>query len=141
MGIPLHPAGCIIIGTIFLENMPREQLLALRVQCFKSHRNFGSKLQCFFGVSEASFIYINSVTGYALTPIEIHPSPLIINCLFFYKPSCAFEFRMLFIFLTVQPQFCFEVLFNYLNLLFHTDLCCCNNAVLKTDNHKTKQAA
>lgn len=44
-GIPLHPAGCIIIGDILVENMPWEKLLALRVQCLISHRIFESKLQ------------------------------------------------------------------------------------------------
>lgn len=31
-GIPQHPAGCIVIDTVLLENMPREQLLAVRVE-------------------------------------------------------------------------------------------------------------
>lgn len=44
MGISLHPAGCFIIGDILVESMPREKLLALRVQCLKSHRIFESKL-------------------------------------------------------------------------------------------------
>lgn len=44
MGIPLHPAGCIIIGYILEENMPWEKLLALRIQCLKSQRMFQSKL-------------------------------------------------------------------------------------------------
>lgn len=69
-GIPLHPAGCIIIGNILVESMPRDKLLALRVQCLKSYRIFDSKLQCFFGVTEASLPYMSRFTS----PIGIHPS-------------------------------------------------------------------
>lgn len=44
VGITPQPAGCIIIGNILVENMPKEQLLALRVQYLKSHRIFESQL-------------------------------------------------------------------------------------------------
>lgn len=53
VGIPLGPAGCIIIGNILVENMPKEKLLAL-----KSHRIFESKLLCFFGLSGITVFFL-----------------------------------------------------------------------------------
>lgn len=58
VGIPLGPAGCIIIGNILVENMPKEKLLALSEHCLKSHRIFESKLLCFFGLSGITIFFL-----------------------------------------------------------------------------------
>lgn len=91
VGIPLGPAGCIIIGNILVENMPKEKLLALSEHCLKSHRIFESKLLCFFGLSGITvfflFFYLTLLMDYALTSIRIHQYPLIIYFLFSYKST------------------------------------------------------
>lgn len=92
MGIPLHLAGCIIIGDILVENMPWERLLeysSVHKESLKA--NFVS-----LEFLKASLFDITHLMGYSLIIIRIHPLPLIIDCLFFYKPGCAFEFIMFF---------------------------------------------
>lgn len=92
VGKPLHLAGCIIIGDMLVENMPWERLLEY------SSVHKGSLKANFVSLEflKASLFDITHLMGYSLIIIRIHPSPLIIDCLFFHNPGCAFEFVMCF---------------------------------------------